>query len=115
MTNSWPKQRTMEKLAAFLEQWSGSSAAFCDYTESHDRFSIALRRRDGSGDCTAIHFTNCLYICGPTRWTDCELKVKAIEVEEGVIGFEVADVRGGFVTRCGGITVADPTLSVPRS
>lgn len=88
----------------FLEACDGADASFNAFTETHGRFVLGIgksRQREAFG----ISFVTCVYLAGPTFWTNVQLRCKSIEDSESGLLYEVTDMAAGFVVRCDTIVV----------
>lgn len=101
--------KLVAKADEFFQSCDGEYASFNAFTETHLRFILKISRTQQS-EKFGISFAPCLYLAGPTFWSNARLRCKSIEDSEGQILFEVADEAVGFVVRCGAIIV--PTFNL---
>lgn len=108
------KQKDLDKLNSYFEQWRGSDVYFGQYIYTEDRLIIVFERLENSRERIGISFLQCRYISGPTRWSDGNFECRLHELPEGEIGFETRDAGGGFVLRCAGpIVVGESEFIIP--
>ena len=89
----------------FFKTCDGSDATFNGYTETHSRFILAVRPTGRSSESFGISFVTCLYLAGPTFWSNAQLRCKAVEDSDGALLYEIADQAVGFTVRCDTIVV----------
>jgi len=89
----------------FFETCDGADASFNAFTETHGRFVLAIRPRSGQREEFGISFVACLYLAGPTFWSNAQLRCNSLEDSDGGLLYEVADEAAGFVVRCDTIVV----------
>lgn len=93
----------------FFETCDGVDASFNAFTETHERFVLAIGKNHQS-EAFGISFVSCVYLAGPTFWTRVQLRCKSIEDSDGELLYEVTDVAAGFVVRCD--TIVIPTYDL---
>jgi hypothetical protein len=89
----------------FFETCDGADASFNGFTETHCRFILAIRPRSGQREAFGISFVTCLYLSGPTFWSNAQLRCRSLEDSDGGLMYEVVDEAAGFVVRCDTIVV----------
>mgnify|MGYP006878804876 FL=1 len=111
------KQKDLDILNSFLNEWKGANAYWNNYVDTDDRMIVALEKADNVRDAVGICFTQCRYISGSTRWSGADLKAQIFHFDDEEIGFEIIDLGSGFVLRCEGAIVVggDNDFIVPRS
>ncbi len=95
----------------FFETCDGADASFNAFTETHGRFILAIRPRSGQRETFGISFVTCLYLAGPTFWSNAQLRCRALKDSEGGLLYEVGDEAAGFVVRCDTIVVPTHDLA----
>jgi hypothetical protein len=108
------RRKDIARANAFFQSWVGATAVFNRYTTTHDRFVLELVRPGSPADFVGVSFTFTEYLAGKTRWSDACLACSLWETDDGRVGFEVKDDKGGFVLRCSGaIVVGDGEQTFP--
>lgn len=100
------KQKNLEKLNVLLANWRGANAFLNTYCDDFERLVIAFKQPVPFGDTIGICFNNCVFLSGPTRWSDCDLQCQVIQLPDGGKGVEARDEKGGFVLRFHGAVFA---------
>jgi hypothetical protein len=96
-------------LQNLLDSWNGSKAIFFEFRISLGFLRMALTSETKAG-CLDIQCLDTEYICGKTRWDDCELEVQQAndETEYGIpINYVIRDKKAGLEIRCGSLTVEE--------
>lgn len=89
----------------FFETCDGSDASFGAFTDTHSRFVLAVRRQNRDSESFGVSFVTCLYLAGPTFWSNAQLRCTFLEDADGALLYEVADQAAGFIVRCDTIVV----------
>ena len=101
------RPRLVDRANKFFETYDGSHASFNAFTETHERFILAIRPEGRPADALGVSFVTCMYLAGPTFWSGMRLRCKSVEDINGALMYEVADLAAGFVVRCA--TIVSPT------
>lgn len=104
------RPRLVAKANEFFETCDGSYASFNAFTDTHTRFVLAIRRQKPESQTLGISFVTCLYLAGPTFWTNTQLRCTSVEDADGALLYEVADRAAGFIVRCD--TIVIPTYDL---
>lgn len=105
------RPRLIAKVNEFFETCDGSDASFGAFTNTHSRFVLAVRHQEPDGESLGISFVTCLYLAGPTAWTNLQLRCSFVEDADGALLYEVADRAVGFIVRCDTIVVPTHDLT----
>lgn len=98
----------------FFQACDGADASFDAFTETHGRFILAIRPKDHQSEAFGIWFVTCLYLAGPTFWSNAQLRCRSLEESDGGLLYEVADEAAGFVVRCDSIVVPTHGLTFAK-
>jgi hypothetical protein len=95
------KCRTIEAANEFLAKWDGADVEFNGFTPSHQRFILSVTPVP-IGLPFGISFPTCLYLSGPTSWSNARLRCVEVIVD-GYPCYETSDKAADFVVRSGSI------------
>lgn len=99
------RPRLVARANEFFETCDGAHAFFSGFTDTHSRFVLAVRRQSRDSESLGISFVTCLYLAGPTFWSNAQLRCMSFEDADGALLYEVADQAAGFIVRCDAIVV----------
>jgi len=99
------RPKLVAKANEFFETCDGSDASFGAFTNTHSRFVLAVRRQKPVSESLGISFVTCVYLAGPTAWTNMQLRCTSLEDADGALLYEIADRAVGFIVRCDTIIV----------
>jgi hypothetical protein len=92
-----------------IDTWRGGRAMLWEYKVSHGLLVIRVASESKKGSLEIV----CLdteYICGNTRWSNCDLKVEEVNYitkDDIPICFVIKDEKAKFEAHCGAITVTE--------
>ena len=88
-----------------FDKWKGCEAAIWHFEISHGRLIIGLYQESVKG-CLEISCLDAEFICGFTRWSDCNLKIEKADYHTNYnipICFVISDEKAKFEVHCGAI------------
>jgi hypothetical protein len=92
-----------------VDSWKDGNAVFVEYRISHSYLRIAITS-DSKDGCLDIQCLDTEYICGKTRWANCDLKIETLKykTEFGIpICYVIKDENAGFEICCGAISASE--------
>ena len=105
-------QKQLNKINNELAEWDGTDASLNMYFEDFDRLVIGFKGPKNIWDVRGFCFAGCIYICGPTKWSNCKLRCHFGILRDGGSGIEVRDENNEFLLECAGPVMAgEPTTN----
>jgi hypothetical protein len=110
------RQNYLDKINVYFEKWRGSNAFINSYSDENERLTIGFKQPGVPSNIFGMCFLHCIFLSGPTRWSNCDIRCRFFELIDGEIGFEIFDERGKFLLQCGGpVVIGDGEAVIPQS
>ncbi len=84
----------ISKTLKIVERWHGYRASMLELTRSHTTMSVVVLGEE-YGQNLIISCLSPEYICGPTSWSDSEIRIVSVQLDSGAEGIELVDEKNG--------------------
>ena len=84
----------VSKTSKMVERWHGRRADMLELTKSHATLSVVILGEQ-YGKNLVIACLSPQYICGPTSWSDSEIRIKVVRLAAGTEGVALIDEKNG--------------------
>ena len=84
----------ISKTLKIVERWHGRQASMLELTRSHATMSVVVLGQE-YGQNLVISCLSPEYICGPTSWSDSEIKMVVVPLAAGTEGIALIDEKNG--------------------
>jgi hypothetical protein len=84
----------VSKTSKVVERWHGRQASMLELTKSHATMSVVVLGQE-YGQNLVIACLSPEYICGPTNWSDSEIRISVVQLTAGAEGIALIDEKNG--------------------